>query len=134
MSDLDDPKLLANKIRVTSLAHFDSLLNNSYEISKINWRSIDGSDRLSIVPTLLLEKGNDKLLADAGQISDYVIQLQPLYDVNKKKNGFVWVPNTALYFDLELKFTDHSYSIPSTLSIFKAIMYFRNLMQRIHWI
>lgn len=105
-SDFDDPKLLANKIRVTSFAHLGNLLDNGYEISKINWRSIDGLDRLSVVPTLLLEKGNDKLLADAGEISDYVIQLQPLYDVNKKNNGFVWVPNTALHFDLELKFTD----------------------------
>jgi hypothetical protein len=106
MTNFDDPRLLANKIRITSFAHLGSLLENGYEISEINWRSIDGSKRLLIVPTLLLENGNDRLLADAGEISEYVIQLQPLYDINKKKNGFVWVPNTALYFDLEQKFID----------------------------
>ena len=95
-SDFDDLILLANKVTVMSFAHLGSLLYNGYELSKINWRSIDGSDLLSVVPTLLLEKGNDKLLANAGKISDHVIQLQPLYDVNKRKNGFVWVPpNTA---------------------------------------
>lgn len=80
---------MAKKVTVTSFAHLGSLLDNGYEISKINWRSIDGSDLLPVVPTLLLEKGNAKLLADAGKISDYVIQLQPLYDVNKRKNGFL---------------------------------------------
>jgi hypothetical protein len=104
MSEFNDPNLLANKIRVTSMHHFNSLLNDGYEISDINWNW--SAEDPSMVPTLLLEKGNQRLLADAREIADYVAQLQPLYDVKKKKNGFVWVPNTSLYFFLEQKFID----------------------------
>jgi hypothetical protein len=99
-----DSNLSAKIITITSMSNFDYLLSNGYEISAINlnW----SASEQSMLPTLLLVKGNERLLADATQISEYVVQLQPLYDVNKKKNGFIWVPNTTLYFHLEQKFID----------------------------
>jgi len=109
MSAFDDPNLLANKISIKSVDYLNSLLNNGYEISQINWRSKGGSEGLSLVPTLLLEKGNDKVLADAIEIGEYVLQLKPLGDFKKKKTGFVWVSNTKVYDFLEQIFSEVIY-------------------------
>jgi hypothetical protein len=56
--------------------------------------------------TVLLRRGNDRLLADAGEVADYVIKLKSLPDFEKKKNSFIPVSDSRLYFFMELKFID----------------------------
>jgi hypothetical protein len=101
----DDPDLLNKRIVIESMDHLRILFRQGFEISSINisWDFKGGQNTDCI---LSLRKGNDRLLADAGKVAEYVIQLKYLPDFEKKKNSFIPVSDSELYFSMELKFID----------------------------
>jgi hypothetical protein len=88
------------KITIDSKAHYDELLRSGYEIYKIKFYWDLGRFEVSTI----LTKGEERVVADATPVSDYFMHLQELYDFNKKKPIFVWVPDTSLYWDFEETF------------------------------
>jgi hypothetical protein len=64
----------SDNIIITSMEHFQALTNEGYEIRGIECKG----DESGLIPTLFLEKGDKKIPANAVEIADYVLRLQPL--------------------------------------------------------
>lgn len=86
-----------NKLKIESIDHFNELVEKGFEVTDINYSFASNQSDVS----LLLVNQNEKIVADANSIDDYVVHLVSLYDFNKKRPLFVWVPDTSLYWDFE---------------------------------
>lgn len=114
------PNIDGTDIKIESVDHLNSLIGEGYEI--ISW-SLHAQGEIGTKITLVLEKNGTSIRADGSQISDHVIQLQSLYDSRKKKEVFVWVPNTSLYWDLQKKFMHIAYGDHKSPIVVRSIQH-----------
>ena len=91
----------AEEIIIMSKNHLNRLLSQGFEIQDLNfmWKP----DKTEILLYLTAKK--KRIIADAIRIFEYVIHLQPLYDFNRRKISFTWVPDTSIYWNFEVKLT-----------------------------
>ncbi len=86
---------------------------------------------------MVLQKGEKKIIADANSIDDYAIRLQPLYDFNKKKIVFTWVPDTSVYWDFEnvlIQMITREYNLPITSKTIKSMNFEKIYNSIFDWI
>ena len=75
----DDEDKREGNIRIESQQHFDILIKEGFEVDKVRFQYDSSKNQTSV--TLILKKGNVKLVADANAIDEYAIQLQ--YQIHK---------------------------------------------------
>jgi hypothetical protein len=94
--DWSDGKIIS----IESMKHFNQLIKNGYEITAINYSFTSNLSNVKI----LLVRQNEKIIANANNIDEYIIHLVELYDFTKKKPMFIWVPDTSVYWEFEKEF------------------------------
>jgi hypothetical protein len=87
------------KLKIESMEHYNKIIQDGFEITAIQYSFSFESDKSNV--RLLLTKQDEKIIADANSIDDYVIHLVELYDFEKKKRMFVYVPDTSIYWEFE---------------------------------
>jgi hypothetical protein len=87
----------AKKIVLRSEGQLKQLLSEDYEIIGKQFHSTDDLGYLD----LQLIKSNSKIVANANSIFEYAAHLADIYDFEKKKPGYVWVGDTAVYWEFE---------------------------------
>jgi hypothetical protein len=81
------------------MEHYNKIIQDGFEIMAIKYSFSFKPDTSNV--KLLLAKQNEKIIADANLIVDYIIHLVELYDFEKKKRMFVYVPDTSVYWEFE---------------------------------
>ena len=89
----------AEHITIQSEGYLEKLLLNGFEIQGSNFKWMPNKSSV----TLYLKGKKRRLIADANDIDEYVIHLQDLYDFDKKKTRFTWVPDTSIYWNFQDK-------------------------------
>jgi len=84
------------KTRITSMAQYESLISQGFEITNVYYEFPPG------VIIIRLAKGTEEIIAEANSIFEYLIHLKPLYDFKKKKNCFVYVTDVEVYTAFEM--------------------------------
>jgi hypothetical protein len=71
----------------------------------IAWKKIThGPQRLNV--SVVLARDQERILANANNIDDYVLRLRELCDFQKKKPCFVYIPDANLYHEFEEDFIE----------------------------
>ncbi len=83
---------LGDKIKITSLQHLNSLVTDGFEVKVVKFYG--HPQNMNCV--LLLVKGEEQLVADCNNITDYVLHLRELYDFDSRKTQFVYIPDTKI--------------------------------------
>ncbi len=87
------------QIIINSNEQFEQLLKEGFELLDIVIQG-DGS---GVNISLRMESDSKQIIANGNEIHDYLSHLKSLYDPLKKKNCFVWIPDTEVYWDFEKK-------------------------------
>jgi hypothetical protein len=93
-----------NEVNLTieSMEHFNSIMNDGFEVQSI--RFYGNPQRLNV--SVVLARDQERILANANNIDDYVLRLRELCDFQKKKPCFVYIPDANLYHEFEEDFIE----------------------------
>lgn len=105
------PSWPGRKIILEKIEELDSLLTNGYEIKDryfhlVSHRNDNGEFENTVTSRLLLEKDQDVIHATTDSLGLYPMQFERLYDFEKKRPVFTFMPDQSIHTELETIIVD----------------------------